>query len=44
MHYDFGLFTHHLRTPFRIAHGAESTRESVFVRVGDGVGEGARVP
>ncbi len=44
MHYAFGLYTHHLRTPFRIAHGAESTRESVFVRVGDGVGEGARVP
>ncbi len=44
MTYSFALYTHHLRTPFRVAHGASSTRESVFVRLGTGVGEGARVP
>ncbi len=43
-----GRHTHHLRTPFRVAHGVSATRESLFVRVeawGEtGWGEGARVP
>lgn len=44
MHLSFAPFTHHLKTPFRIAHGAASKRDSVFVRLGEGVGEGAKVP
>ena len=34
----------HLKTPFRIAHGASTTRTNVLVRLGDGVGEGALPP
>ncbi len=44
MRLHFSPHTHHLKTPFRIAHGAADTRDSVFVRLGDGVGEGAKVP
>jgi L-alanine-DL-glutamate epimerase-like enolase superfamily enzyme len=44
----WGTHTHHLHAPFRIAHGAASTRESLFVAVDvwgqTGWGEGARVP
>ena len=43
-----GRHTHHLRTPFRVAHGVSATRESLFVRLDawgqTGWGEGARVP
>jgi L-alanine-DL-glutamate epimerase-like enolase superfamily enzyme len=43
-----GRHTHHLRTPFRVAHGVSPTRESLFVQVDawgqTGWGEGARVP
>lgn len=36
--------TLNLKTPFRIAHGASTARESVLVHLGDGVGEGAIMP
>ncbi len=43
-----GRHTHHLRAPFRVAHGVSATRESLFVRLDawgqTGWGEGARVP
>lgn len=38
------LKTLHLTTPFRIAHGASSTRQVVRVRAGDAVGEAPFVP
>ncbi len=34
----------HLKTPFRIAHGASTVRTNVLVRLGNGVGEGALPP
>jgi L-alanine-DL-glutamate epimerase-like enolase superfamily enzyme len=33
-----------LKTPFRIAHGISTTRQSVLVHLGEGVGEGALIP
>lgn len=33
-----------LKTPFRIAHGTSTTRQSVLVHLGEGVGEGALIP
>ncbi len=44
MRFAYAAHTHTLKTPFRIAHGSADTRDSFFVRLGDGVGEAARVP
>ena len=48
MRYAFRAVPHALRSPFRVAHGASTTRTTVFVRLGDGAlagtGEGALVP
>ena len=44
MRYRYHAVTHRLRAPFRVAHGASTTRTTVFAHVGDGVGEGALVP
>jgi L-alanine-DL-glutamate epimerase-like enolase superfamily enzyme len=36
--------TLNLKTPFRIAHGTSTSRESILVHLGSGVGEGAIMP
>jgi L-alanine-DL-glutamate epimerase-like enolase superfamily enzyme len=37
-------YTLNLKTTWRIAHGASDQRHNVFVKIGDGLGEGAGVP
>lgn len=41
---DFETVALHLKTPFRIAHGESRVRRNIFVRLGDGIGEGALPP
>ena len=33
-----------LKTPFRIAHGTSTARDSVLIHLGDGIGEGSIMP